>query len=56
MTAKQTLRPEAIPRFHKPRPMPYALRAKVEATLAQMVREGNIEKEECSDLLHQWYQ
>ena len=49
MTAKLTLQPEAIPRFHKPRPMPYALRPKVEATLAQMVREGNIEKVECSD-------
>ena len=49
ITAKLTLRPEAIPKFHKPRPMPYAMRPKVEATLTQMVKEGNIEKVECSD-------
>ena len=42
------LRPEAVPKFYKPRPMPYAMRPKVEATLAQMVAEGNIEKVDCS--------
>jgi len=49
MTAKLTLRPESVPKFHKARPMPYTLRPKVEATFEQMVREGNIEKVESSD-------
>ena len=49
MTAKLMLRPEAVPKFYKPRPMPYAMRPKVEATLAQMVAEGNIEEVDCSD-------
>ena len=49
ITAKLMLRPEAVPKFYKPRPMPYAMRPKVEATLAQMVAEGNIEKVDCSD-------
>ena len=47
--AKLTIQPESVPRFYKPRPMPYALRLKAEATLEQMVKEGNIEKVDYSD-------
>ena len=44
ITTKLTLQPETTSRFHKSRPMPHSLQPKVEETLKQMVREGNLEK------------
>ena len=52
ITAQLILRPEATPRFHKSRPMPYALRPKVEETLKQMV---NLEKYILVIGIHQLY-
>jgi hypothetical protein len=37
------LRPGAVPVFHRARPLPYALRARVDAELEAMLRDGIIE-------------
>ena len=37
------LKPEATPKFYKPRPVPYAYKAKVEAELKRLQEEGTIE-------------
>ena len=48
-TAKIYVEPEAKPRFHKPRSVPYALRGKVEQALEHMVKDGVIEPVECAE-------
>ena len=41
--AKIHIDPDATPRFHRPRPVPYALRPKVEEELKRLEKEGVIE-------------
>ena len=47
--AKITLDPQATPRFCKARPVPYALKAKVEEELDQLTAEGIIERRDFAD-------
>ena len=48
-TVKLTVDPNAKPRFCKPRTVPYAMKAKVEAELDRLQRSGVIEPVEFSD-------
>jgi len=48
-TVKLTMDPNAKPRFCKPRTVPYAMKAKVEAELDRLQRSGVIEPVEFSD-------
>lgn len=48
-TVKLSVDPTAQPRFFKPRPVPYAMKAKVEAELERLQRLGVIEPIEFSD-------
>jgi hypothetical protein len=47
--AKLRVRSEAAPVFHRARPLPYALRERVDAELDGMLRAGVIEPVDCSD-------
>ncbi|XP_048006572.1 uncharacterized protein LOC125241909 [Leguminivora glycinivorella] len=49
------LRPGTVPVFHRARPLPYALRARVDAELDAMLRDGIIESVDCSDWASRWY-
>ena len=49
ITAQLKTKPECQPKFYKPRPVPYALKPKVEETIERMVAEGNLEKLDYSD-------
>ena len=42
-SAELSLKPNATPRFYKPRPVPYAYKAKVEAKLKRLRVESTIE-------------
>ena len=44
ITAQLKTKPECQSKFYKPRPVPYALKAKVEETIERMVAERNLEK------------
>lgn len=48
-TVKLSVDPKAQPRFYKPRPVPYAMRAKVEAELERLQQAGVIEPVEFSN-------
>ncbi|XP_013145820.1 PREDICTED: uncharacterized protein K02A2.6-like [Papilio polytes] len=43
------VREGAMPVFHRARPLPYALRERVDAELDRMLRDGVIEPVDCSD-------
>ena len=47
--ARIHVKPEAVPKFHKPRPIPLAMKAKVEADLARQEKLGILEKIETSE-------
>ena len=47
--AKLKLKPNAQPKFCKPRPVPYAVKVKLGETLERMVIEGNLEKIDYSE-------
>ena len=47
--AKITVDPSATPRFYRPRPVPYALRPRVEKELERLERQGIIEPVQFSD-------
>ena len=47
--AKLKLKPNAQPKFCKPRPVPYAVKVKLGETLERMVMEGNLEKIDYSE-------
>jgi hypothetical protein len=47
--ASLKLKQNTQPKFCKPRPVPYAVKPKLEATLEKMVAEGNIEKVDYSE-------
>ena len=48
MEAKILVQAEANPRYYRPRPVPYALRHKVDAALEKMEKTGVIERMEHS--------
>ena len=47
--AKLSVSPDATPKFFKPRPVPFALRAKVESELDRLSQDGVLEKVPYSD-------
>lgn len=47
--ASLRLREGAVPVFHRARPVPYALRERIDAELDRMLRDGVIEQVDCSD-------
>ena len=49
VTAKLHVDPQARPRFYRPRPVPYAMRQKVELELERLERAGVIEPVQFSD-------
>ena len=49
VTAKIYVDAEAIPKFHKARPLPYAYREKVEAGLERLQKRGIIEPVQFAD-------
>ena len=48
-TAKLHVDPHAKPRFHRPRPIPYALRSRVDQALQKLVSEGTLESVQFSE-------
>ena len=44
ITAHLTLKPDSQPKMFKPRPVPYALKARIETVLDRMETEGSLEK------------
>ena len=48
-TAKIQIDPEVRPRFHKPRPVPFSLRTKVEEELERLEKEGIIQPKQFSE-------
>ena len=49
INAKLPLKPDAVPKFCKPRPVPFALRPAVERELERMEKEGILEIVEFSE-------
>ncbi|MEL6931000.1 MAG: RNase H-like domain-containing protein, partial [Cyanobacteria bacterium J06600_6] len=49
VSCKIEVKPDAVPKFYRPRPVPYALRSKVEAELSRLVTEGIILPKQSSD-------
>lgn len=49
ITATFKVRGDVLPKFFKPRPVPFALRDKIAAELDRLQQTGIMEKVECSD-------
>ena len=49
VSCKIEVRPDAVPKFYRPRPVPYAMRSKVEAELSRLVTEGILLQKQSSD-------
>ena len=47
--AKLYLKPDAVPKFHRPRPLPFAIKAKVEKELERQEKLGIIKKVDVSE-------